>query len=177
MKKVSLFVLLLGVSSASYAQGQLRHLLNHPAVKPMLTERIQEMDRHRKGGNSTVSVILLKPEANGISLYLTAYNLLVEVQEHLPASFTTFEGHPFLIYDGTEHFITDKQAWFETVRAFIGNQLCDDLAFREQLKRPGSKEISGACGYIYDAPIDKLFFSEGVLVKRERVTRVPYYRE
>ncbi|GAB2604733.1 hypothetical protein [Spirosoma areae] len=157
------------------AQSQLDWLLKQSEFKPILVNHLKEIDEGRKGGFPIVSVLLFKPNADTLTIYLTSYGYLIEAKEHLPASFMTIENHPFLIYDGSELLIEDKQKWFERVRSFIGKQLCDDLEYRELLKQPGPKELRVPCGFIYDAPIEKLTFVGARLFKRKLAGSVPYY--
>lgn len=163
---------MLGLSSAANAQSQLDWLTKQPAFNDVLQQHLHEV---RQSTYPTVSALLLKPDADSLLVYLGAYTYLAEVQDHLPSSFTVAYGQGFLIYDGTETLIDDKNSWFETVRVFVGNRLCDDLRERELLKKPGPKEVRMPCTIIYDAPIRKITFVAGRLVKNEVVARIPYY--
>ncbi|MBD2701129.1 hypothetical protein IC229_10820 [Spirosoma sp. BT702] len=161
------------VSISIKAQSQIDMLLDNEDFKPVLQEHLWTV----RGLNfPNTSVILLQPQKNGLTAYLTVYTFLTEAQKHLPASFTTVQGQPFLIYDGSELKVEDKERWFETVRTFIGKHLCDDVEFFELLKKPGPKEIRSPCSVIYDAPIEQLTFVKGKLKKRQLVGKVPYYQ-
>lgn len=145
--------------------------MKRPAFETILIDHLHEV---RGSGYSTVSALLLKPSGHQLTVYLTAYTVLSEVKDHLPTSFTTINSQPFLLYEGSELPIQDKKGWFETVKAFIAGRLCDDLTYRELLKKPGPKELIVPCGFIYEPPIQKLVFVGKKLKKHEVVSRVPY---
>ncbi|GAB4000586.1 hypothetical protein GCM10028807_54030 [Spirosoma daeguense] len=154
------------------AQSQLDKLLENEDFKPILQEHLWEV---RGLIFPNTSAILFRPQKKGVIVYLTAYTFLTEAQKHLPASFSIVRGQPFLIYDGSEIKIEDKQKWFETVRAFIGARLCDDVTYHELLKQPGPKEIISPCNVLYDGSIEELTFVKGKLKKRQVVAKMPYY--
>ena len=154
------------------AQSQLDKLLENEDFKPILQEHLWEV---RGLGFPNTSAILFRPQKKGVIVYLTAYTFLTQAKAHLPASFSTVRGQPFLIYDGSERQIEDKQKWFETVRTFVGKHLCDDISYLELLKQPGPKEIRSPCSIMSDPPIEEFTFVRGKLKKRQVVARMPYY--
>ncbi|MVM31016.1 hypothetical protein GO755_13330 [Spirosoma sp. HMF4905] len=176
MFKATIYLLLSWVALESIqAQSQLERLLKHKDFKPVLAEHLKEVNALSKAGIPNVSVLLFKPSADTVTVYLTVMSYLIEVKENLPTSFTTVNGQPFLIYDGSELLIDDKQRWFETVKMFVGKHLCDNLKYRELLKQPGPKELRVPCNYIYDATVEKLIFNAEKLINRKIVNNIPYY--
>ncbi|RAI77575.1 hypothetical protein HMF3257_31645 [Spirosoma telluris] len=178
MFKAAIYFLLswIGLESIQ-AQSQLERLLKHKDFKPVLAEHLKEVNALSKAGTTNVSVLLFKPSTDTLTVYLTVMSYLIEVKENLPASFTTVNGQPFLIYDGSELLIDDKQRWFDVVKMFVGKRLCDNLNYRELLKQPGPKELRVPCNYIYDATVEKLIFKEGKLISHKIVGDIPYYLE
>jgi len=172
MLKAILFSIIIWTSQSSLqAQDRLSWLMKQPAFKPILAEHLQQVKR---SGFSTVSAVVFKPKADSTTIYLSSYVYLIEVKDHLPNSFTMVNDQPFLVYESSEPPRKDTTAWFQQVRTFIGNRLCDDLEYRELLKQPGPKVLTVPCSILYDGPIEKLIFVKDKLVKREVVSKVPY---
>ncbi|RAI77573.1 hypothetical protein [Spirosoma telluris] len=178
MLKVVICLILFGLSQKSLqAQSQLDWLMKQSDFRPILANHLKEAYNGYHAGFPNVSVVLFKPNGDSLTVYLDSYSYLIEAKDHLPASFTTISSQPFLIYDGSEVLIEDKNGWFEIVKAFVGKRLCDDLEYRELLKQPGPKELRVPCGIIYEPPIEKLIFKRGKLISRKIVVGVPYYLE
>jgi len=179
ISKVITYLLFIGIGlfyKTVNAQSQLDWLWKRSDFKLLASHHLHEVnDVLRRGKVLSVSVALFRPNVDTMNVYLTSISHLSEAKEHLPASFTTIEGRPFLVYDGSELLIEDRQKWFSQVRDFIGVRLCNDLDYLEALKQPGPKELVVPCPFIYDASIEKLSFVAGKLIKRELVGRVPYY--
>lgn len=178
MFKFSFYFLLtcFGLSlKSTQAQNQLNWLMKNKDFTPVLARHLKEVNALSKAGTPNVSVILFKPSSDTLAVYLSVMSYLIEVKENIPASFTTVHNQPFLLYDGSEILIDDKQKWFEAVRTFVGKRLCDDLEYQELLKKPGPKELRVPCNYIYDATVEKLVFKMGKLISRKIVGTIPYY--
>lgn len=147
------------------AQSEIDWLLTQADFKPMLKAHLKEIGR---ANIPVVSVISISHKDDSLKVYLSSISYLSELEKDLPASFRTVEKRPFLIYDGTETLIDDSQKWFETVKAFVGENLCDDLTFRKLLEQPGPKEIRLPCSNLYHPAVDWFTFWKGHLVKHVR---------
>lgn len=160
------------------AQNQVDWLLNQIEFKAILATHLKEIKEvEQKSALAVVSVILFRPDTERMEVYVTSVSTLVEIEMHLPSTFTTIEKHPFLIYDGSEQLIANKNEWLAKLKATVCKQLCDDSKERALMKQPGPKEIRFPCNVIYDAPIRKLTFIGVRLVKNELVGSVPYYEK
>jgi hypothetical protein len=181
MSKQLCFTILICLCVASAnAQNKLEWLFKLTDFKPIMITHMKEVkdtEAETKLSLPVVSVVLFRPEPSKMEVYLTSVSTLVEIEEHLPSSFTLVEQHPFLIYDGSEQLISDKKGWLEQLKATVCKRLCDDSKERALAKKPGPKEIRFPCSTIYDAPIRKLTFVGGKLIKNELVGSVPYYEK
>lgn len=159
--------------SRALAQTQTDWLLKNADFQPILVEHIDNVIH--KASQPSVSVLLFRPATDSLLVYLFSYMRLSMAWEHLPASYTTISDWPFLIYDGSETLIEDKDSWFEKVKAFVGPNLCNDIDHLKALRQRGSKELIVPCNFINDIYPEKLVFKKNKLVKREMVVRMPYY--
>ncbi|MBC3789332.1 hypothetical protein [Spirosoma utsteinense] len=149
------------------ADAQLDWLLKQVEFKPILKAHLKEVKR--KGGPPLVSTLTFSYKNDTLAVNLSSISLLSELEKDLPVSFTRIKNQPFLIFDGSEKLIHDKPERFETAKAFVGGNLCDDLTYRKLLAQPGSKEVPVPCGWLYHPSIDRSLFWKGRLVKHKYI--------
>lgn len=148
------------------AQSQLDWLQKQAAFKPILKAHLKETG---KAGCPTVSIISFSYTNDTLTVFLSSITYLSELEKDLPADFKTIHHRPFLVYDGSEELISDKQTWFEKVKRFAGQNLCDDLTYQKQLEQPGPRKIQIPCCYLYHPTAELLTFWQGRLVKRRQL--------
>ncbi|MGM9510675.1 hypothetical protein ACS5NO_23270 [Larkinella sp. GY13] len=167
-------LILFGIGLGTKAQSTLQGLRKYVDFKPILQSHLKEMKKLKKGGWTPVSALLIRSDTSEAVIYLTSIALLSELEKHLPASYEFIEGHPFIIYDGSERLISDTLSWFGELKSKIGYRLCDNVTYLEEYKKPGPKEVKIPCSFFYDSPIERFTFRKGKLIEKKVVAAMPF---
>lgn len=147
------------------AQPELDWLLNQAEFRPILKAHLKETRENKRDGCSIVSTITFSYRKDTLIVNLSAIASLTELQDDLPDSLITIAREPVLIYDGSVGHTRDQQKWFKTAKAFVGDNLCNNLTYLNLLKQPGPKEIPVPSCCLYHTPVNVSLFSKGHLIK------------
>jgi hypothetical protein len=167
-------LILYGINLNTSAQSSLQWLRKNADFKPILQSYIREIKKSETKGWTPVSALIIRFDTSGVVFYLTSIALLSELEKHLPASYEFVEGHPFIIYDGSERLISDTLSWFGELKSKIGYRLCDNLTYLEEYKKPGPKEVKIPCSFFYDPPIERFTFRKGKLIEKKIIVVMPF---
>ena len=160
------FLLLAGFAyQPATAQPELDWLLNQAEFKPILKAHLKETRENKRVGCPIVSTITFSYRKDTLIVNLSAIASLSELQNDLPDSLIIIAREPVLIYNGSEVHNRDQQKWFKTVKAFVGDNVCDDVTYLDLLKEPGPKEIPVPSCCLYHPPINVSLFCKGYLIK------------
>jgi len=164
--EVVAFLILAGFAlQPETAQFELNWLLNQAKFRPILKAHLKEVREIKRAGCPVVSTITFSYRKDTLVVSLSAIANLVELQNDLPDSLATIAGEPVLLYDALGAHTRDQPKWFKTAKAFVGDNLCDNLTYLNLLKQPGLKEIPAPSCCLYHPPINVSFFYKGHLIK------------